>query len=94
MPSTKTQKEDYRGVPPLNADMGSDVIQPNRTVSETAYELRCSPSTVYRLINSGEISAYRRGERTIITHASIQAMKDRNRIEPDDAHIKMGAKIK
>lgn len=75
-----------RTVPPLEAM--SALVETDRTVLETAAELRCSPSTVYRLINTAEITAYKRGERTIIEGASIAAMKERNRIKPGDVGFK------
>ncbi|WP_170607864.1 helix-turn-helix domain-containing protein [Ruegeria arenilitoris] len=57
---------------------------PDCTVIEAAALMRCSPSTVYRLINAGEITAYKRGERTIIEGESIVSMKERNRIKRDE----------
>jgi excisionase family DNA binding protein len=67
-------------IPPFEST--SELVECDRTVHETAAELRCSPSTVYRLINSGEISAYKRGDRTTILGDSILAMKMRNLVEP------------
>jgi excisionase family DNA binding protein len=76
------KKDTTRGVPPL--DSGNPCIEPDRTISETAAEIRCSPSTVYRLINAGEITAYKRGDRTIIEGPSILEMRLRNRIKAGD----------
>jgi excisionase family DNA binding protein len=67
-------------IPPFEST--SELVECDRTVLETAAELRCSPSTVYRLINSGEITAYKRGDRTIIFGDSILAMKMRNIVKP------------
>ena len=49
--------------------------------------MRCAPSTVYRLINAGEITAYKRGERTIIEGGSIADYKVRNRVKPGELPV-------
>ncbi|GAA6158441.1 hypothetical protein NBRC116589_06150 [Ruegeria sp. HU-ET01832] len=54
------------------------------TVIEAAALIRCNPSTIYRLINRGEISAYSRNGLTLIEGESIVAMKERHRIKPGD----------
>ncbi|MCA0927102.1 MULTISPECIES: helix-turn-helix domain-containing protein [Ruegeria] len=77
------KKTGRRGVPDREAAYPLHPM-PDCTVLEAAALMRCSPSTVYRLINAGEIDAYKRGDRTLIDGESILALKERNRIKPGE----------
>jgi len=79
-----------RAVPPRQAAYALHPM-PDCTVLEAAALMRCSPSTVYRLINVGEITAYKRGDRTLIEGESIADMRERNRIMPSDMSDMDGA---
>lgn len=46
-------------------------IEQSYTIRETATALRVSPSTLYRMINSGDISAYRAGKNQRILESEI-----------------------
>ncbi|WP_170417769.1 helix-turn-helix domain-containing protein [Ruegeria arenilitoris] len=69
--------------------MSAPVPTPNQSsdlsVKETCRELQVSPSTVWRWLNSGELTGYSNGRVTRIDRASIDAFKARNRIQPKDA---------
>ena len=53
------------------------------TIPETADELRTGKTLVYDLINDGELESYRVGARLLrITRDSLDAYKQRHRIEP------------
>ncbi len=54
------------------------------TVVEAAALTRCNPSTIHRLINRGELSAYSRNGLTLIEGESIVVFKERNRVQPGD----------
>ena len=57
-------------------------IAPDYTVKELTEELRCSRSTVWRLLNKGEITGYSIGTRMNITRDSVDAYKERHRFRP------------
>lgn len=40
-------------------------------ILETAHWLRCGRSTVYELLNAGELRSIKIGRRRLVTHASI-----------------------
>lgn len=49
---------------------------------EVAAELGLSRSAVYRLIEDGEIAAYKARGRLRVERAELQAFKQRNRVKP------------
>jgi excisionase family DNA binding protein len=61
--SEETQNE----VAPLLANIVNGAL----TVNETAEELRCHPSTIYREANSGRLNHYRVGNRFRFTREHI-----------------------
>ncbi len=72
--------------------MSAPVPTPNQSsdlsVKETCRELQVSSSTVWRWLSSGELTGYSNGRVTRIDRTSIDAFKERNRIQPkerDDA---------
>ncbi|GAA6158442.1 hypothetical protein NBRC116589_06160 [Ruegeria sp. HU-ET01832] len=69
--------------------MSAPIPTPNQSsdlsVKETCRELQVSPSTVWRWLDSGELSGYKSGRVTRIDRASIDAFKARNRIQPSEA---------
>ena len=71
-----------RAVPPRSA---APTRHPDCTVREAAASRRCAPSTIYRMINAGEIAAYKVGSRTIVDGESLHDQKKRNRIVPRGA---------
>ena len=83
-------KQSQRRVPDREAAYALHPM-PDCTVLEAAALMRCSPSTVYRLINVGVITAYKRGDRTLIEGESIAAMRERNRIRPGDLDLEGAA---
>ena len=50
------------------------------TVKEMAEELRLSPMTIYRLVQAGEIPAYRVGRSFRVTTAAFKAYKERSKV--------------
>lgn len=70
-----------RRVPPQGEATGDA----DATIREFCAELRCAPATAWRMINTGQVDAYHVGRRVKITRASIDALKERNRIHPKDA---------
>jgi excisionase family DNA binding protein len=65
---------------------GHRVPEPTATadasVREFCVEVRCAPSTAWRLINAGKIDAYKVGSRVKIRRDSINALKDAGRLLP------------
>ena len=58
------------------------------TIPETANELRTGKTLIYDLINAGELESYRVGTKLRrISRDSLDAYKQRNRVEPAKAAI-------
>jgi excisionase family DNA binding protein len=52
--------------PPLNLD-----------VTEAAYKIGCSRSTVYELMAAGELASFKLGRRRLVPYASCVALSER-----------------
>lgn len=76
-----SEPDQARVIPPPECAKGVA----DATIREAAAELRCAPSTIWRLIHRSEIEAYKTGARVKITRPSIDALKVRNRIQAKGA---------
>lgn len=76
-----SEPDPKRVIPPAEMAQG----EADATLREAAAEIRCAPSTIWRLIHREELVAYKAANRVKITRASLDAMKERNRIQPKGA---------
>ena len=74
----KTGPNLTRRIPPRS----EAVADADATIKEFCAEVRCCPSYAWSLINAGDVVAYKVGARVKVTRASIEALKERNRIKP------------
>ena len=52
------------------------------TVREACTAIRCAASTMWRLLNKGDVVGYRTGGRMKITRESVDAFRERNIFKP------------
>lgn len=55
------------------------------TLREACAELRLAPSTMWRMLNRGDVEGYKTGGRMKITRASLEGYRERNRFQPTGA---------